>query len=126
MSRVRTVLTITAFLISCLGSTSLAADITGLWKESSWPGDNWITITQDGKQTDIILIGFFNGKMEAYKGSGKINGDSIYYTTHWTKNPRQNPDNNLQITLSADANTMNGKWISTRGESGNFTFVRVK
>lgn len=126
MKNTKPVLLTALLIIFYFCTSSLAADINGLWKETSWPGDNWITITQEGQQTDIILIGFYEGKMETYKGSGKIKSNSIDYNTHWMKNPRNNADNDLHITLSPDGNTMNGRWVSTKGSSGNFTFVRVK
>lgn len=104
--------------------TSFAYDINGLWKEPSF--DSWITITQEGQQTDMIMVYFYEGRMETYKGNGNINGDSVSYNTHWVKNPRNNADNLLHITLSPDGNTMNGKWSNSRGQSGNFTWLRVK
>ncbi|TAN41173.1 MAG: hypothetical protein EPN22_15670 [Nitrospirae bacterium] len=97
---------LTVFIIFWFSTTSLAADINGLWKETTYPGDNWIAITQEGQKTEMILIGFFKGQMETYRGTGQINGNNIYYDTHWTKNTRNIVDNKLYITLSEDGKTM--------------------
>jgi hypothetical protein len=113
----------------CLASAAMAADVNGLWKETTWPGggdNSWIAFLQEGNRVDMILVGLLDGKIVTYQGSGWIQGNLIKYEVHMVKNPGGWGEHSHTITLSSDGNTMNGRAENPQGGGSNFKFVRVK
>jgi hypothetical protein len=112
-----------------LASSAMAADVNGLWKETTWPGgadNSWIAFTQEGNKVEMILVGILDGKVVTYQGSGWIQGNLIKYEVHMIKNPGAWGEHSHIITLSSDGNTMNGRAENPQGGGSNFKFVRVK
>ena len=113
-----------------LASAAMAADVNGLWKETTWPGgadNSWIAFLQEGNRVEMILVGVLDGnKLVTYQGSGWIQGNLIKYEVHMVKNPGAWGEHSHTITLSSDGNTMNGRAENPQGGGSNFKFVRVK
>jgi hypothetical protein len=112
-----------------LASSAMAADVNGLWRETTWPGgadNSWITFVQEGNRVEMVLVGILDGKVVTYQGSGWIQGNLIKYEVHMVKNPGAWGEHSHIITISPDGNTMNGRAENPQGGGSNFKFVRIK